>query len=123
FSLHPSPSSPLFPYTTLFRSVGAGTVVSSSLTEHLISCAPAGGQFATSRSGPRPVVRRSFLPRAESTAPWLHGWGAFGVGQVAVDEFPVLIWASLVARRCRSMAVKSFHYGDQMDFKSLLDTL
>ena len=103
--------------------VGAGTVVSSSLPEQLTSCAPAGGQFATSRSGPRPVVRRSFLPRAESSAPWLHGWGAFGVGQVAVDQFPVHIWSSLVARRCRSMDAKSFHYGDQMGSKALRETL
>ena len=103
--------------------VGAGTVVSSSLPEQMTSCAPVGVPFATSRSGPRPVVRRSFLPREESSAPWLQGWGAFGVGQVAVDQFPVHIWSSLVARRCRSMDTRSFHYGDPMGSKALRETL
>ena len=103
--------------------VGAGTVVSSSLPEQLTSCAPAGVGFATGRSGPRPVVRRSFLLREESSAPWLQGWGAFGVGQVAVDQFPVQIWSSLVARRCRSMDPKSFHYGDPMGSKALRESL
>ena len=102
--------------------VGAGTVVSSSLPDQLTSSAPTGVRFATRRSGPRPVVRRSFLPRRESF-PWLLGWGAFGVGQVAVDQFPLHIWSSLVARRCRSMATESFHYGDQMGSKALRETL
>jgi GntR family transcriptional regulator / MocR family aminotransferase len=102
--------------------VGAGTVVSSSLPEQLTSCAPAGVRFATSRSGPRPVVRRSLLPR-ESSLPWLLGWGAFGVGQVAVDQFPLHIWSRLVARRCRSTGAKSLHYGDQMGSKTLRETL
>jgi GntR family transcriptional regulator / MocR family aminotransferase len=103
--------------------VGAGTVISSSLPEQLISCAPAGVRFTTSPSGPRPVVRRSFPPRGDSSPPWLQGWGAFGVGQVAVDQFPVHIWSSLVARRCRSMDAKSFHYGDQMGSKALREIL
>jgi GntR family transcriptional regulator / MocR family aminotransferase len=103
--------------------VGAGTVVSSSLPEQLTSCAPAGVRFATSRSGPRPVVRHSSLPRGESSSPWLKGWGAFGVGQVAVDQFPVHIWSSLVARRCRNMDAKSLHYGHPMGSEALRETL
>src|ERR1700758_1605196 len=63
--------------------IGAGTVVSSSLPEQLTSCPPAETRFATSRPGPRPVVRSSFLARAEWSLPWVQGWGAFGVGQVA----------------------------------------
>jgi GntR family transcriptional regulator / MocR family aminotransferase len=103
--------------------VGAGTVVSSSLPEQLTWCAPAGVRFATSRSGPRPVVQRSCLPRGESSPPWLKGWGAFGVGQVAVDQFPIHIWSSLVARRCRNMDAKSFHYGHPMGCEALRETL
>lgn len=103
--------------------VGAGTVVSSSLPEQLTSSAPTGVRFAKSRSGTRPVVRRSFLPRSEASPPWLLGWGAFGVGQVAVDQFPLHIWSSLIARQCRSMDLKSFHYGDPMGSKALRETL
>ncbi|HXY50299.1 MAG TPA: PLP-dependent aminotransferase family protein [Terriglobales bacterium] len=102
--------------------VGAGTVVSSSLPEQLTSCAPIEVRSATRRAGPRPVVRRSFLPRRESS-PWLLGWGAFGVGQVAVDQFPLRVWSSLVARRSRSMGTESFHYGDQMGSMPLRETL
>lgn len=103
--------------------VGAGTVVSSSLPEQLTSCAPTGVRFATRRAGPRPLAHRSFLPRLELSPPWLQGWGAFGVGQVAVDQFPLHVWSSLVARRCRSMDAKSFHYGDRMGSPALRETL
>ena len=33
---------------------------------------------------------------------WLTQWGAFRVGQVALEEFPHPVWASLVARRARN---------------------
>jgi GntR family transcriptional regulator/MocR family aminotransferase len=103
--------------------VGAGTVVSSSLPEQLSLCPPGVVGLATSRSGPRPVVRRSSVPRREWSPPWLQGWGAFGVGQVAVDEFPVHIWSSLVVRRSRNRDARSFHYGDPMGSKALRETL
>jgi GntR family transcriptional regulator / MocR family aminotransferase len=103
--------------------VGAGTVVSSSLPEQFVSSQPPGAQFAAPRSGPRPVARRcSILPRVESS-PWLRGWGAFGVGQVAFDQFPLHIWSNLVARQCRKMDAKSFHYGDQMGSRALRETI
>jgi GntR family transcriptional regulator/MocR family aminotransferase len=103
--------------------VGAGTVVSSSLPEQLTSCAPARVRLETSRYGPRPLVRHSTLTRGESSSPWLKGWGAFGVGQVAVDQFPVHMWSSLVARRCRNMDLKSLHYGNPMGSEALRETL
>src|SRR5215472_13848957 len=73
--------------------IGAGTVVSRSLPEQLTSCAPSKGRFAPSSSGPRPFVHRPLLVRRESSPPWLAGWGAFGVGQVAVDQFPLNVWS------------------------------
>jgi GntR family transcriptional regulator / MocR family aminotransferase len=103
--------------------VGAGTVVSSSLPDQLTSSAPTGATQAAARSGPRPIARRSsILPRFER-APWLQGWGAFSVGQVAFDQFPLQVWSKLVARRCRNLDAKSFHYGDQMGFKPLRETI
>jgi GntR family transcriptional regulator / MocR family aminotransferase len=75
------------------------------------------------RSGPRPVARRSsILPRLDSS-PWLQGWGAFRVGQVAAEAFPIRVWSNLVARRCRRMDARSFHYGDQMGSKALRETI
>src|SRR5579862_1925420 len=69
--------------------VGAGTVVSSSLPDQFTSSAPATRtSLADNGAGPRPVAARgSSLPRLES-APWVQGWGPFGVGQVAFDQFP-----------------------------------
>jgi GntR family transcriptional regulator / MocR family aminotransferase len=104
--------------------VGAGTVVSGSLPDQFTSSAPVHGiRRAPIRSRPRPLARRcSILPPRE-ISPWLLGWGAFGVGQVAFDQFPHHIWSRLVARHCRRMGAKSFHYGDMMGFKALRETI
>lgn len=102
--------------------VGAGTVVSSSLPDQ-VSSAFASVRLTATRSGPRPVASRtSILPR-RGGAPWLLGWGAFGVGQVAADQFPLRVWSSLVARRSRNMDAKSFHYGGQMGLSALRETI
>lgn len=103
--------------------VGAGTVVSSSLPEQLTSSPPTQVRRAAVGSGRRPVAHRcSYQPRLEAM-PWLRGWGAFGVGQVAVDQFPLHVWSNLVARRSRTMDTKSFHYGDQMGHAALREAL
>ncbi len=91
--------------------VGAGTVVTSSLPEQLTTSAPAREKDAPAGCGPRPVARRcSDLPRPE-TFPWMMNHGAFRVGQVAFDQFPMQIWSKLVARHCRSMDGQLAHYG------------
>src|SRR6266403_2885718 len=93
--------------------VGAGTVIAGSLPDQLTSSGPAGSAHAPTPSGPRPVARRcSILPRV-ACFPWLQSWGAFRVGQVAFDQFPLHVWSNLVARHCRSMEAHAFHYGDQ----------
>lgn len=103
--------------------VGAGTVVSSSLPDQLTSSPPAGMRFVAIRSGPRPVARRSSCLSRPEAFPWLRGWGAFRVGQVADDQFPLHVWSNLVARRCRNMDAKAFHYGDQMGSAPLRETI
>jgi len=103
--------------------VGAGTIISGSLPDQLTSNAPISATQAAARSGPRRASRRSsILPRCKR-APWLQGWGAFTVGQVAFDQFPLQVWSNLVAHHCRNMDAKSFHYGDQMGTKSLRETI
>jgi len=103
--------------------VGAGTIISRSFPDQFTASVPTGVRFAANRSGPRPVARRSsYLPPLEAS-PWLLGWGAFGVGQVAVDQFPLHVWSNLVARRCRNMDDRSFHYGDQMGSQALRETI
>ena len=112
--------------------VGAGTVVSSLLPDQLTSSGPArsgltssgpaDARFAATRSGPRQVARHPNLRRVQRL-PWLRGSGAFGVGQVASDQFPLHVWSNLVARCCRNMNATSFHYGDQTGFRLLRETL
>jgi GntR family transcriptional regulator / MocR family aminotransferase len=108
--------------------VGAGTVVSNSLPEQQASSKPVAARVATTRaarthSAPRAVANRvSKLPRVENF-PWLRGWGAFGVGQVALNQFPVQIWSNLITRHARNASLKSFHYSDPMGSKTLREMI
>jgi GntR family transcriptional regulator/MocR family aminotransferase len=104
--------------------VGAGTVVSSALPDQFTASTPAAhAKVAAVRSGPRPVARRTLLARTGENFPWLGGLGAFGVGQVAFDEFPVHLWSQLVARHNRNADARLFHYGDQMGSLALRETI
>jgi GntR family transcriptional regulator/MocR family aminotransferase len=94
--------------------VGAGTFVSGSLPEQLTDCndpvATSGGIDA----GPRPVAQRSLLlPRFERP-PWVLGWGAFGVHQPAMDQFPFSVWSSLVMRHGRNPQIHALHQIDPL---------
>jgi len=103
--------------------VGAGTVVSNSLPDQFGSSEATADRSAAVRSGPRPVAHRcSILPRFGRPA-WLGGWGAFGVGQVAIDRFPHRVWANLVARRTRNMDAGSFHYADGIGPEALREAI
>jgi GntR family transcriptional regulator/MocR family aminotransferase len=103
--------------------VGAGTMISRLLPEQFTSTAPARGTAAPHRAGPRPVARHiADLPVPQDT-PWWQRLGAFGVGQVAFDEFPLQIWSKLVARHCRDMRTRSFHYGDPMGSPALREAV
>ncbi len=102
--------------------VGAGTVVSGSLPEQFTSSRPTGARILAASSGARPVSRRSSILRPEH-APWLQGSGAFSVGQVAFDHFPLQVWSNLVARHCRKMSARSFHYGDPMGSPAFRETI
>src|ERR1017187_5376028 len=103
--------------------VGAGTVASSSIPDQVMSSGPTGARFAATCSGPRPLARRSSILSPVESSPWLRGWGAFGVGQVAFDQFPLQAWSNLVARGCRNMDAGSFHYGEKMGSKALRETI
>jgi GntR family transcriptional regulator/MocR family aminotransferase len=102
--------------------VGAGTVVSVSIPDQLTSSQPTGVRSLPTRSGPRPVARRAAM-FATPSSPWLAGLGAFGVGQVASEQFPLHLWSNLVARRCRNMDANSFRYGDQKGSKDLREAI
>ncbi|HTU52123.1 MAG TPA: PLP-dependent aminotransferase family protein [Acidobacteriaceae bacterium] len=99
--------------------VGAGTVISSALPERFALSASSGERVAISRSGPRPIARRtSILSRYEMPSR-VQGHGAFGVGLIAFDHFPLELWSKLVSRQCREMGAKSLDYGERMGSKPL----
>ena len=87
--------------------VGAGTFVSSSLPDQLTSIEYQGAANTDARSGPRPVSSRSMLLPGRENAPWMTGWGAFSVGQLAFGHFPFQVWSNLMARHCRMVRASS----------------
>jgi GntR family transcriptional regulator / MocR family aminotransferase len=101
---------------------GAGTFVSNSLPDQLMSCEYRAGP-AEARSGPRPASRLSALLTKRERSPWMQGGGAFSVGQLAFDHFPLHIWSSLVARHYRSVRCSSLNYGDPMGSKEFRETI
>jgi GntR family transcriptional regulator/MocR family aminotransferase len=106
---------------------GAGTFVAHSLADpRPVPGGRAGGRTPPSRqeprSGPRAVAANPGLPLARQE-PWLQGWGAFRVSQMAVDHFPLQVWSSLVARHGRNPRASQMLYGDPMGDRRFRETL
>ena len=103
--------------------VGAGTCVSSSLPDQIAHTDSRNKKPAKVRSGPRPTSKRSALLPPMRSAPWMRGWGAFGVSQVAYDHFPFPVWSSLITRHTRTMPAKALDYGDPMGLRELREAV
>jgi GntR family transcriptional regulator / MocR family aminotransferase len=88
---------------------GAGTFVSGSLPEQLMSVPHPPSVPARTPSGPRPLSRRAFLVPAFRTLSSSTSWGAFGVHQPAFDQFPFQVWSNLVARHSGSPQASAIH--------------
>ncbi len=104
---------------------GAGTTVSLSLPDQSVAGEGRGirSRAPGNRAGLRRVVKPSLLPDSIENPPWRRGWGPFGVGQVAADQFPFRMWNSLVARHSRAISTKSLDYGHPMGLKDLREAL
>jgi GntR family transcriptional regulator/MocR family aminotransferase len=90
---------------------GSGTVISSLLPDRF-----AGKQNSDRlqlRSGPRTIAKSMANLPPFIKPSWLQGRGAFRVGQVASEEFPLKLWSNLVARHCRKMDARAFDYGER----------
>lgn len=81
--------------------VGAGTFVASSLPRP----AQQPKKAADEPSAPRRTSHRSSLYPPYELNPWRFGWGAFGVHQPALDQFPFDLWSKLLSRHSRSLHV------------------
>jgi GntR family transcriptional regulator / MocR family aminotransferase len=92
--------------------MGAGTFVSTSLPEQLMSVAQPAPSPAQVPPGPRPVSQRSLRYPLFDRSHTLRGWGPFGVHQPAFDEFPFQTWSRLVTRHSHSPQANAIHHID-----------
>jgi GntR family transcriptional regulator/MocR family aminotransferase len=104
----------------LHSRVGAGTEVSKVLAERHGSWSTPRSRRAT--SGMRPVAKLSTLAIPAESAFWRCG-GAFVVGQVANDQFPVRVWNALVTRHGRRKGVNSLDDGNPMGLRALREAI
>jgi GntR family transcriptional regulator/MocR family aminotransferase len=93
---------------------GAGTFVSHSLPEQLMSVERKVTPSALVPCGSRPIARRSSLLPTFEGSPSRAGWGAFGVHQPAFDQFPFEIWSNLVTRHSRNPDARAVHHIDPL---------
>jgi GntR family transcriptional regulator / MocR family aminotransferase len=99
--------------------VGSGTFVSGSLPERRMQAKHPDRRLA----GSRQLARRSaLLPRFEQV-PWRAGWGAFGVHQPALDQFPFELWSRLVARHSGRPRLNAIHHIDPLGLGHFRDAI
>ena len=103
--------------------IGAGTFISSSLPEQLMSVPQRAEDPVENPAGPRPVSRRSALYPLFPRTPMLRGWGSFGVHQPALDQFPFPIWSALVGRHSRNPHVRAIHHIDPRGAERFRDAI
>jgi GntR family transcriptional regulator/MocR family aminotransferase len=91
---------------------GAGTFVTSSLSDRFLSERPAVAS-AMNTPASENISRASQLLPVDGT-PWFRGSGAFSVGQIAYDHFPFRVWSDLVTYHARRVRASSLYYSDPM---------
>jgi GntR family transcriptional regulator / MocR family aminotransferase len=107
---------------------GAGTFVSSSLSEQFLSARPSVASVVPSVTSvvndqaSDAISRVSRLLPVEGT-PWFLGSGAFSVGQIAYDHFPFRVWSDLVTYHARRVRASSMNYSDPMGSKDFREVI
>lgn len=74
-------------------------------------------------AGPRPLSHRSATLPGSKAAPWMYGFGAFSVGQLAFDHFPFQVWSNLLAKHARRVRTRSLNYGDPMGSRDFREAI
>jgi GntR family transcriptional regulator / MocR family aminotransferase len=97
--------------------VGIGTAVSLSLPGQVLQ-PKAGTVPVTAVSRPR-IGKHSVLADSIDNPPWQRGWGAFAVGQIALDEFPFRVWKKLFARHSNIVSPGYADYCNPMGLRQL----
>src|SRR5271156_3803666 len=91
---------------------GAGTFVTSSLSDQFLGVRPAVASVVNDPPSDA-ISRVSRLLPLEGT-PWFRGSGAFSVGQIAYDHFPFRVWSDLVTHHARKVQASLMNYADPM---------
>ena len=103
---------------------GAGTVISRSLPDPITKTNTGNNGSAKPRLGPRPISSNCAVASQSFRGIFTRrGWGAFNIGQSALDRFPFRIWNNLVARQCHKATATSFDYGDPLGLEHLRQTI
>jgi GntR family transcriptional regulator/MocR family aminotransferase len=102
---------------------GSGTFVSRSLPEKLTLCEPGAASSPAMQSRTRSGSQRSDALAPIDNAPWLLAKGAFSVGQLAYEHFPIQVWSRLLARQARNLRTTSLQYGPAGGRMDLRETL
>lgn len=102
---------------------GAGTFVSESLPG--LKDIARGRENRERKVGveARTVSQRALTLPDRTSAPWASGAGAFSVGQLAFDQFPIRIWSNLIGRQARQIRATSLNYGDSLGVESFRETI
>ena len=100
---------------------GAGTFVTSSLSEQFLSARPSVASVINEPPSDA-ISRVSKLLPVEGT-PWFLGSGAFSVGQIAYDHFPFRVWSDLVTYHARRVRASSMNYSDPMGSKDFREVI
>jgi GntR family transcriptional regulator / MocR family aminotransferase len=94
--------------------VGAGSFVARTFA----AAAP-----ATAAHRRRPRVPRAVLAEDDVAQPWLESAAPFRIALPALSEFPVDVWARLVARRARLLSSRQMMYGDSQGYAPLREVI
>jgi GntR family transcriptional regulator/MocR family aminotransferase len=107
--------------------VGAGTCVASSIPDDTLSPSARkeqkGLEKIVEKRSPRRMSRRGVALTRVSAQSWLNCLGAFRVSLPALDQFPIDIWAKLLARHARKQPQGIMAYGDAMGYLPFRETI
>ena len=102
---------------------GAGTFVSATLAAQRAQSIFHKSAERRNRQDSAAVSRHSLLLTRGASIPWTYGSGAFSVGQLAFDKFPMRVWSNLVCRHARKIRASSLNYGDPMGSKEFREAI
>jgi GntR family transcriptional regulator/MocR family aminotransferase len=90
---------------------GAGTYICKSLPEQSTSCQTNAATERPARASLRRLSKRAEALPQLPNSPWVNRRGAFSLGQLALDEFPLALWTRLVSRTAKNAKLSSLSYG------------